>query len=177
MNNLTTKFGDGGWTKNVDGTVISKGSKPILAMAYGDWLNVLIGRVHKSFPILLPEKSNIILQKAYSILMAQISARSSLVYTLDPEALMEVDRISAEIREELLDFRMNDWLIYEGNDAQECSKLSRVFESMYVEVMANQPPARSGENVLEYQFINRVSDMFFYMGLLIQISKPCLSSQ
>lgn len=161
MNNLTTKVGDGGFTRSFTNKKISKGDISIEAMAWGDLLNVMIGRVSFNHKFIFPAKYSKTLQKAYSIIMGQISTGDLNSFEIDKNTLDLVERLCREYMEDLEEYTMSDWLVYDGNDAFLASKYARLFEVKFVQVFG-------GGDSIEYKFINRVSDMFFYLGVIIQ---------
>lgn len=184
--NITTKKGDSGTTKTFVGETISKGDSSVLLLAYGDLTNSYLGsckvdttdiqRMIQKTMGFISYITNIDTDNRNKIVNNMISMSNILfISSSDIEYIEEICSKYRVLANEL-DIRMSGWHSYKGSNEMLASKTLRLFETLFVKFMESRfyfiAEILSEENakVLNldnfYIFLNRMSDLLFYMGLI-----------
>jgi cob(I)alamin adenosyltransferase len=192
MQNLITKTGDFGKTKILNGELVSKGSKLIRIIGECDDLSsglsvmVLVNPEDKQLKSINTE-----VQKMLSRLMAKLQhvlieglAGNNIDKTkfeIPLSAIENIERFAESMRTgPLKDFRMTDWIIKEGEVGFLLSSYVRKFESSFIEFLEHVDDAffhnmDDGYALTlfanELVFLNRMSDAFFYLGIVQKLNK------
>jgi len=180
--NLITKKGDQGATKTFNNELISKSDSSLDVLNYGTETNVLMGVVRYI------ETSN--LQRMMQKIMGFISyvttigddnyevIISRLMKMIDnmsitPDDIEVIETLAEDVRKASNDrgIQMDGWFTYKGNLTFLASNTARKFENKFHKFMESRIKYfESGEMeqaLLRMMiFINRISDILFYIGLI-----------
>lgn len=155
---ITTKRGDGGMTSLIGGKRVLKSDVRVEAYGTVDELSAFIGVL---YDVLGDEETKAFLmdvQKSLLTVEAVLACEEEgRVMHLDPSAVLSVtDKIDA-LESELPPFR--SFVLPGGNLAASYSHVCRT-----VCRRAERAAVRMGENGVEQQYLNRLSDFFFLLA-------------
>lgn len=176
MENIITKTGDKGSTKDFLGNSFSKADDVMLVLAYGDMVNAQLGNCRYLNDGLFKE-----LQEVMWGIMGNISATLS---SGSPESLDKnwdcrpskfdkanidkLEKLSADIRLELKEVKLGGWMHYSGLPVEVACKWVRIWECFLNQYVQGRFPAQfipDGFFEDELVFVNRLSDYLFYLAI------------